>query len=258
MNNDQRAAGRHLAEIRGRKGWTQKQLAELSQVTERSISSFENGDTWPRAGTRAKLETALSLEPGYLSEYARRADGSKVDASPPKQFYSGTQSQVEEMIEGIIRNLDLNNPESVDAAESQARAFADLLTELRRYSSSGQAKADLAEGHTLAFEITFDDHGMAKFTTRRQEAGEGDGKATPLTQAGVSPADDGLGAFGHRDRGDLDHETVNDGGGENVHELFTPPPPANKTAAYRTRSRDKEEEERSRQRGEESQDPDDE
>lgn len=84
--------------------------------------------------------------------------------------------------------------------------------------------------------------------------GDADRAATPITPAAGSAADDGLGAFGHRDRGDLDHESVNDGGGENVHELFTPPPPASKTAAYRTRSRDKEEEERSRQRGEESQD----
>lgn len=86
--------------------------------------------------------------------------------------------------------------------------------------------------------------------------GEGEGNASPAhRRAGVSPAqDDGIGAFGHRDRGDLDHESKNDGAGDNVHELFTPPPPASETAAYRTRNRDKEEEERSSKRGEEPQD----
>jgi len=88
----------------------------------------------------------------------------------------------------------------------------------------------------------------------KREGGEGNASPT-LRQAGVSPAqDDGIGAFGHRDRGDLDHESKNDGAGDNVHELFTPPPPASETAAYRTRNRDKEEEERSSKRGEEPQD----
>lgn len=49
-----------------------------------------------------------------------------------------------------------------------------------------------------------------------EKAGEDDA-STPLTQAGVSPADDGLGAFGHRDRGD--HEAFNDGSGGNVRQL---------------------------------------
>lgn len=101
---------------------------------------------------------------------------------------------------------------------------------------------------------------LADGNTGRGEGNADAGSPTPMNRAGGKPAtgaDDGLGAFGHRDRGDLDHEAVNDGAGENVHELFTPPPPASETAAYRTRSRDKEEEERSRQRGEESQVRDD-
>lgn len=86
--------------------------------------------------------------------------------------------------------------------------------------------------------------------------GAGESNGSPMNDAEGKPADDGLGAFGHRDLGDLDHEAVNDGAGDNVHHLV-PPPPAEKTAAYRTRSRDKEEEERSRQRGEETQERDD-
>lgn len=58
--------------------------------------------------------------------------------------------------------------------------------------------------------------------TAMKEAGDGDGKATPHSDAGGTPAtgvDDGLGAFGGRARGDLDHESTNDGGRDNVRHL---------------------------------------
>ncbi|WP_167198059.1 hypothetical protein [Brevibacterium pigmentatum] len=91
------------------------------------------------------------------------------------------------------------------------------------------------------------------------KAGDGSGNATPTKRAGVSPApeDDGLGSFGGRARGDLDHESVNDGAGDNVHELFTPPPGREDTAAYDAPNRGKQQKEESEQRGEESQDPED-
>lgn len=67
------------------------------------------------------------------------------------------------------------------------------------------------------------------------KAGEGNERsATPMKQAGGKPAisdDDGLGSFGGRARGDLDHESVNDGAGDNVHRLH---PDLDSMAAYRT------------------------
>lgn len=72
--------------------------------------------------------------------------------------------------------------------------------------------------------------------------GAGESNGSPMNDAGGKPADDGLGAFGHRDLGDLDHEAVNDGAGDNVRRLretpyYTPPPPASKTAAWETENR---------------------
>ena len=61
--------------------------------------------------------------------------------------------------------------------------------------------------------------------TAMKEAGDGDGKATPHTDAGGTPVtgeDDGIGAFGGRARGDLDHESINDGSGDNVRRLRGP------------------------------------
>lgn len=61
--------------------------------------------------------------------------------------------------------------------------------------------------------------------TAMKEAGDGDGKATPHTDAGGTPVtgeDDGLGAFGGRARGDLDHESINDGAGDNIRQFRGP------------------------------------
>lgn len=103
--------------------------------------------------------------------------------------------------------------------------------------------------------LAFTDDGPA------EKAGEGNADSpTPMNQAGGKPAtgeDDGLGAFGGRARGDLDHESKNDGAGGNVHRLFTPPPERGDTAAYDAPNRGKKDKEESEKRGEESQDPED-
>lgn len=102
---------------------------------------------------------------------------------------------------------------------------------------------------------------IRQFAEANTRAGDGsEHSATPMNQAGGKPAisdDDGLGSFGGRARGDLDHESVNDGAGDNVHELFTPPPEREDTAAYDAPNRGKQQKEESEKRGEESQDPED-
>ena len=96
---------------------------------------------------------------------------------------------------------------------------------------------------------------------QEQEAGDGSERsATPMNRAGGKPAiseDDGLGAFGGRARGDLDHESINDGTGDNVHELFTPPPPASETAAWETENRGRKTRKQQDEDAEGSQDPGD-
>lgn len=97
------------------------------------------------------------------------------------------------------------------------------------------------------------------FAAGNQGAGDGSERsATPTKRAGVSPApaDDGLGSFGGRARGDLDHESVNDGAGDNVHRLH---PDLENMAAYRT-GKETEKQRLLREEAErenESQDPDD-
>ncbi len=93
----------------------------------------------------------------------------------------------------------------------------------------------------------------------REKAGEEHEPSSPsMNQAGVSPApeDDGLGSFGGRARGDLDHEDINDGAGDNVYSLV-PPPPASDTAAYRAPNRGKKQKDKQDEDAEGTQDPGD-
>lgn len=65
--------------------------------------------------------------------------------------------------------------------------------------------------------------------TAMKEACDGDGEATPHTDADGTPAtgeDDRFGGLGNRARGGLDHTTSNDGGGDNVRHLRGPSPGA--------------------------------
>lgn len=93
-----------------------------------------------------------------------------------------------------------------------------------------------------------------------ERAGDGsEHSATPMNQAGGKPAtgeDDGLGAFEHRDRGDLDHEDLNDGNGDNVYSLV-PPPSASDTAAYRAPNRGKKQKDKQDEDAEGSQETED-
>ncbi|MCT2357035.1 hypothetical protein M3G54_01485 [Brevibacterium casei] len=157
----------------------------------------------------------------------------------------------------------LNGTHPSEPSDRVLRAFAAVFgTDVNKIrKAAGQAPtADRFELPPEADTLNPDERRaiteLVRVMARQKKAGDGSGNATPMNDAEGKPADDGLGAFGHRDLGDLDHEAVNDGAGDNVHHLV-PPPPAEKTAAYRTRSRDKEEEERSRQRGEETQERDD-
>lgn len=93
-----------------------------------------------------------------------------------------------------------------------------------------------------------------------EKAGEGNADSpTPISDSDNPLAvdqDDGLGAFGGRARGDLDHESKNDGNGDNVYSLV-PPPPASDTAAYRAPNRGKKQKDKQDEDAEGTQDPGD-
>lgn len=139
--------------------------------------------------------------------------------------------------------------------EAELRTLAGLPRQHGKFEPAPEADTLTAPQRAAVNEVI---RQLAEANTR---AGDGsEHSATPMNRAGGKPAiseDDGLGSFGGRARGDLDHESKNDGAGDNVHELFTPPPEREDTAAYDAPNRGKQQKEESEKRGEESQDPED-
>lgn len=51
---------------RGRKGLTQKQVADLLNVSDRSVKMWESGSSVPRKGIRIRLAQEFELPPDYF------------------------------------------------------------------------------------------------------------------------------------------------------------------------------------------------
>ena len=47
MDTIKKLFGRRLAELRGKRGWTQEKLAEKIGIDQRNVSKIENGNTFP-------------------------------------------------------------------------------------------------------------------------------------------------------------------------------------------------------------------
>ncbi len=58
--------GRNVLRIRGRKGLTQEQFAEISGFSQQYISGLENGKRNPTVITLLELATALGVKPADL------------------------------------------------------------------------------------------------------------------------------------------------------------------------------------------------
>lgn len=53
--------GKHVAELRHKRGLTQEQLAEKAGLAQRTIASIEQGQRWAKLSTLHKLAKALGV-----------------------------------------------------------------------------------------------------------------------------------------------------------------------------------------------------
>ncbi len=56
-----------LIEARGSKGWSQRDLAAATALTQATIGAIERGASDPRVGTVERLARALECDPGWLA-----------------------------------------------------------------------------------------------------------------------------------------------------------------------------------------------
>jgi len=87
-----------VKEIRRRKGWSQKDLAEESGVGQDTISGIESGRHEPRPSTLRKLADALEVEVAdFFREPAVPLDEAPRGAGPPRV----SKDRLEEHFEGV-------------------------------------------------------------------------------------------------------------------------------------------------------------
>jgi transcriptional regulator with XRE-family HTH domain len=120
-----------VKEIRRRKGWSQKDLAEESGVGQDTISGIESGRHEPRPSTLRKLADALDVEVAdFFREPAVPLAETSGEAGPESEYSKEDRLEILRRIEMAILSivqqchLDL---ETIDTNASDRKATADQL-----------------------------------------------------------------------------------------------------------------------------------
>lgn len=105
--------GERIKKNRIRKGLTQKQLAEMSDVSEISIRKYESGDRIPKTNTLRKISFALGLKLSDLDKQMLLDEYFQVHSELEKERHELLDA---ENTTGITNNKALNeiNKESTD------------------------------------------------------------------------------------------------------------------------------------------------
>ena len=91
---DQKKIGRFLRQLRGQRGLTQEQVAERLNVSNRSVSRWENGTTMPDFDLLMQLSDCYGVEVGELLDGERRinrADGEEKETLMKAADYQNTE-----------------------------------------------------------------------------------------------------------------------------------------------------------------------
>ena len=128
------AAGRDEARAQVRHsvnalGWTKADLSRRARVDIGTVSDFLDGDRWPQASTRLKLEEALGWPPGAI---AAIAEGRSI-------FETVTEERQDPP--GVLLDLppeayeDLDPVDRAEAVAAAAATFLERAREIRRRQS---------------------------------------------------------------------------------------------------------------------------
>ncbi|WP_018024326.1 helix-turn-helix transcriptional regulator [Corynebacterium ulceribovis] len=91
-----RSPGDEIASRRGELGLSQAELASASEVSSRTISAIERGESWTRTGTRARIERALLWRPGSL-------DAIKAGGEPTEMSVGEIKSLPDELVPPLVK-----------------------------------------------------------------------------------------------------------------------------------------------------------
>src|ERR671914_1323719 len=117
------AVGKHLAEVRERRMWTQVRLAREAGVSPTTVSGIESGRiSRPHFGTLRKLAGALGVEPEVLVSSSGAVEGDAPSSLSLEWAMSSREDEFERELEGA----------SIDKLSSLFRELGEEQGRLRR------------------------------------------------------------------------------------------------------------------------------
>jgi transcriptional regulator with XRE-family HTH domain len=122
-----------VKEIRRRKGWSQKELAEESGVGQDTISGIESGRHEPRPSTLRKLADALDVE---VADFFREPAVPFADALPPSGPLN--KDEILDVVHDVILRQETETQQAANRAiwsqrmqDSYVRPENELMARLR-------------------------------------------------------------------------------------------------------------------------------
>ena len=122
-----------VKEIRRRKGWSQKDLAEESGVGQDTISGIESGRHEPRPSTLRKLADALDVE---VADFFREPAVPLADALPPSGPLN--KDEILDVVHDVILRQETESQQAANRAiwsqrmqDSYVRPENELMARLR-------------------------------------------------------------------------------------------------------------------------------
>jgi transcriptional regulator with XRE-family HTH domain len=122
-----------IKEIRRRKGWSQKDLAEESGVGQDTISGIESGRHEPRPSTLRKLADALDVE---VADFFREPAVPLADALPPSGPLN--KDEILDVVHDVILRQETETQQAANRAiwsqrmqDSYVRPENELMARLR-------------------------------------------------------------------------------------------------------------------------------
>jgi pSer/pThr/pTyr-binding forkhead associated (FHA) protein len=146
--------GAAVAARREELGYPQRKLSDDKIISQSNLVAFERGRSWPREGTREKLERYLKWPPGTLARIRQGAAVPHGDADGDSTDALSDTVQVSMLVEAVELALDGIKARAATMAAPDDPGFntqiRHLLAELRRLQTTTANAARRAKGSGVA------------------------------------------------------------------------------------------------------------
>jgi transcriptional regulator with XRE-family HTH domain len=146
--------GAAVAARREELGYSQRKLSDDKIISQSNLVAFERGRSWPREGTREKLERYLKWPPGTLARIRQGVGAPPSDTHGESTDALSDTVQVSMLVEAVELALDGIKARAATMAAPDDPGFnaqiRHLLAELRRLQTTTANAARNAKGSGMA------------------------------------------------------------------------------------------------------------